>query len=111
VARPSIVPIALTLDDRTGYTLWAPPWAGVCCCDMSLVCLTYPFGTGRLRPRHVGDGTLPGLLNPALPPLMVAKLLFKPGFLNAIRLRRTSHTCMCPIPAYANCHPPRLPAH
>jgi hypothetical protein len=26
VARPSIVPIALTLDDRTGYTLWAPPW-------------------------------------------------------------------------------------
>src|SRR6478609_11554130 len=25
VARPSIVPIALTLDDRTGYTLWAPP--------------------------------------------------------------------------------------
>ena len=24
--RPSIVPIALTLDDRTGYTLWAPPW-------------------------------------------------------------------------------------
>ena len=26
MARPSIVPIALTLDDRTGYTLWAPPW-------------------------------------------------------------------------------------
>jgi hypothetical protein len=26
VARPSIVPIALTVDDRTGYTLWAPPW-------------------------------------------------------------------------------------
>jgi hypothetical protein len=26
VARPSIVPIALTLDDRTGFTLWAPPW-------------------------------------------------------------------------------------
>jgi hypothetical protein len=26
VSRPSIVPIALTLDDRTGYTLWAPPW-------------------------------------------------------------------------------------
>jgi hypothetical protein len=26
VATPSIVPIALTLDDRTGYTLWAPPW-------------------------------------------------------------------------------------
>jgi hypothetical protein len=26
VARPSIVPIALTLDDRIGYTLWAPPW-------------------------------------------------------------------------------------
>jgi hypothetical protein len=26
VPRPSIVPIALTLDDRTGYTLWAPPW-------------------------------------------------------------------------------------
>src|SRR3954470_17701776 len=26
VARPSIIPIALTLDDRTGYTLWAPPW-------------------------------------------------------------------------------------
>jgi hypothetical protein len=26
VARPSIVPIALTLDDRTGYSLWAPPW-------------------------------------------------------------------------------------
>src|SRR3954452_2667539 len=26
VARPSIVPTALTLDDRTGYTLWAPPW-------------------------------------------------------------------------------------
>jgi hypothetical protein len=26
VAAPSIVPIALTLDDRTGYTLWAPPW-------------------------------------------------------------------------------------
>ncbi|MGY1693566.1 hypothetical protein ACI780_01540 [Geodermatophilus sp. SYSU D00814] len=26
VARPSIVPIALILDDRTGYTLWAPPW-------------------------------------------------------------------------------------
>src|SRR4051794_38788309 len=25
VSRPSIVPIALTLDDRTGYTLWAPP--------------------------------------------------------------------------------------
>lgn len=26
MARPSIVPIALTVDDRTGYTLWAPPW-------------------------------------------------------------------------------------
>ena len=26
MSRPSIVPIALTLDDRTGYTLWAPPW-------------------------------------------------------------------------------------
>jgi len=26
MAAPSIVPIALTLDDRTGYTLWAPPW-------------------------------------------------------------------------------------
>jgi hypothetical protein len=26
VARPSIVPIALTVDDRTGFTLWAPPW-------------------------------------------------------------------------------------
>jgi hypothetical protein len=26
VARPSIVPIALTVDDRSGYTLWAPPW-------------------------------------------------------------------------------------
>ncbi|MPR00286.1 hypothetical protein GB931_20665 [Modestobacter sp. I12A-02628] len=26
MARPSIVPIALTIDDRTGYTLWAPPW-------------------------------------------------------------------------------------
>jgi hypothetical protein len=26
VARPSIVPIALTIDDRTGFTLWAPPW-------------------------------------------------------------------------------------
>ncbi len=26
MARPSIVPIALTLDDRIGYTLWAPPW-------------------------------------------------------------------------------------
>jgi hypothetical protein len=26
VPSPSIVPIALTLDDRTGYTLWAPPW-------------------------------------------------------------------------------------
>src|SRR3712207_8201918 len=26
VARPSIVPIALTVDDCTGYTLWAPPW-------------------------------------------------------------------------------------
>jgi hypothetical protein len=26
VARPSIVPISLTVDDRTGYTLWAPPW-------------------------------------------------------------------------------------
>ncbi|MBA3411042.1 MAG: hypothetical protein H0U15_09445 [Geodermatophilaceae bacterium] len=26
MAAPSIVPIALTIDDRTGYTLWAPPW-------------------------------------------------------------------------------------
>ncbi len=26
MARPSIVPIALTVDDRTGFTLWAPPW-------------------------------------------------------------------------------------
>ncbi|MBA3368434.1 MAG: hypothetical protein H0T99_07175 [Geodermatophilaceae bacterium] len=26
MASPSIVPIALTIDDRTGYTLWAPPW-------------------------------------------------------------------------------------
>src|SRR3954463_13227357 len=26
VARPSIVPIALTVDDRPGYPLWAPPW-------------------------------------------------------------------------------------
>ncbi|HZH18724.1 MAG TPA: hypothetical protein VEZ18_00890, partial [Geodermatophilus sp.] len=26
MARPSIVPIALTIDDRTGFTLWAPPW-------------------------------------------------------------------------------------
>lgn len=26
MANPSIVPIALTYDDRTGYTLWAPPW-------------------------------------------------------------------------------------
>ncbi|MGY1821542.1 hypothetical protein [Geodermatophilus sp. SYSU D00079] len=26
MARPSIVPISLTVDDRTGYTLWAPPW-------------------------------------------------------------------------------------
>src|SRR3954454_20790025 len=26
VARPSIGPVALTVDDRTGYTLWAPPW-------------------------------------------------------------------------------------
>ena len=26
MTRPSIVPIALTVDDRTGYTLWAPPW-------------------------------------------------------------------------------------
>ena len=26
MSPPSIVPIALTLDDRTGYTLWAPPW-------------------------------------------------------------------------------------
>src|SRR3712207_1004163 len=26
VARPSIVPIALTVDDRTGFTLGAPPW-------------------------------------------------------------------------------------
>ncbi|SFL91283.1 hypothetical protein [Geodermatophilus ruber] len=26
MARPSIVPIALTVDDRVGYTLWAPPW-------------------------------------------------------------------------------------
>ena len=34
MSRPSIVPIALTLDDRTGYTLWAPPWEedgeGIC---------------------------------------------------------------------------------
>ena len=29
MARPSIVPIALTLDDRTGYTLWAAPWEEV----------------------------------------------------------------------------------
>lgn len=26
MASPSIIPIALTIDDRTGYTLWAPPW-------------------------------------------------------------------------------------
>ncbi|MBA3339042.1 MAG: hypothetical protein H0T54_04725 [Geodermatophilaceae bacterium] len=26
MAAPSIVPIAITIDDRTGYTLWAPPW-------------------------------------------------------------------------------------
>ncbi len=26
MASPSIVPIALTIDDKTGYTLWAPPW-------------------------------------------------------------------------------------
>ncbi|WP_100501743.1 hypothetical protein [Geodermatophilus chilensis] len=26
MARPSIVPIALTVDDRIGFTLWAPPW-------------------------------------------------------------------------------------